>query len=107
MVPLWQRAKKDVTEEEYNRFYQEKFFDYENPLATIHLSIEGNITYKALLYIPARAPYDFYTKEYKKGLQLYSSGVLIMENCEDLLPEALPLCQGHCGFPGFEPEHLP
>ena len=94
MVPLWQRAKKDVTEEEYNRFYQEKFFDYENPLATIHLSIEGNITYKALLYIPARAPYDFYTKEYKKGLQLYSSGVLIMENCEDLLPEHFRFVKG-------------
>ena len=94
MVPLWQRAKKDVTEEEYNRFYQEKFFDYENPLATIHLSIEGNITYKALLYIPARAPYDFYTKEYKKGLQLYSSGVLIMENCEDLLPEQFRFVKG-------------
>ena len=94
MVPLWQRAKKDVTEEEYDRFYQEKFFDYENPLATIHLSIEGNITYKALLYIPARAPYDFYTKEYKKGLQLYSSGVLIMENCEDLLPEHFRFVKG-------------
>ena len=94
MVPLWQRAKKDVTEEEYNRFYQEKFFDYENPLATIHLSIEGNSTYKALLYIPARAPYDFYTKEYKKGLQLYSSGVLIMENCEDLLPEHFRFVKG-------------
>ncbi len=82
-----QRAKKDITPEEYNNFYKEKFFDFEDPVATIHVSVEGAVTYKALLYIPARAPYDFYTKDFKKGLQLYSSGVMIMENCEELLPD--------------------
>ncbi len=94
MVPLWQRNKKDVKEEEYNQFYKEKFFDYEDPLAVIHLSVEGAVTYKALLYIPGRAPFDFYTKEYKKGLQLYSSGVMIMENCQDLLPEHFRFVKG-------------
>ena len=72
-----------------------------------HASVEGAVTYKALLYVPARAPYDFYSKEYKKGLQLYSNGVLIMENCEDLLPDYFLLRQGHGGFPGPEPEYLP
>lgn len=94
MVPIWQRNKKDVTDEEYNSFYREKFFDYEEPLTHLHLSVEGNVTYKALLYIPGKAPYDFYTKDYKAGLQLYSSGVLIMENCEDLLPEHLRFVRG-------------
>ena len=86
MVPLWQRAKKDVTEEEYDSFYREKFFDYQKPLTHIHVSAEGSVSYKALLYVPAKAPYDFYTKDFKAGLQLYSSGVMIMESCEDLLP---------------------
>ena len=94
MVPLWQRNKKDVTQEEYNQFYKDKFFDFEDPIASLHLSVEGAVTYKALLYIPARAPYDFYTKDFKKGLQLYSSGVLIMENCEDLLPEHFRFVKG-------------
>lgn len=94
MVPIWQRNKKDVTEEEYKSFYREKFFDYEEPLAHIHLSVEGAVTYKALLYIPGQAPYDFYTKDYKAGLQLYSSGVMIMENCEDLLPEHFRFVRG-------------
>ena len=94
MVPIWQRNKKDVTEEEYKSFYREKFFDYEEPLAHIHLSVEGAVTYKALLYIPGQAPYDFYTKDYKAGLQLYSSGVMIMENCEDLLPEHFRFIRG-------------
>ncbi len=94
MVPLWQRNKKDVTDEEYNQFYKEKFFDFEDPAAVVHLSVEGAVTYKALLYIPSRAPFDFYTKEYKKGLQLYSSGVLIMENCEDLLPDHFRFVKG-------------
>ena len=94
MVPLWQRAKKDITEEEYQQFYKEKFFDFENPLATIHFSVEGAVTYKAMLFIPSRTPYDYYTKEYKKGLQLYSSGVLIMENCADLLPEHFRFVKG-------------
>ena len=94
MVPIWQKAKKDVTDEEYNNFYKEKFFDFEDPLAVIHASVEGAVTYKALLYIPAKAPYDFYTKDFKKGLQLYSSGVLIMENCADLLPEHFRFVRG-------------
>jgi len=94
MVPLWQRAKKDVTEDEYNSFYHEKFFDYTAPLSVIHTNVEGTVSYKALLYIPAKAPYDFYTKDYKAGLQLYSSGVMIMENCEDLLPEHFRFVRG-------------
>ena len=94
MVPIWQRAKKDVTEEEYNTFYREKFFDYNKPLRTIHISTEGSVTFKALLYIPGKAPYDFYTRDYKPGLQLYSSGVMIMENCEDLLPEHFRFVRG-------------
>ncbi len=94
MVPLWQRNKKDVTSEEYEGFYQEKFYDYTKPLRTIHISIEGNVSYKALLFIPAKAPYGFNTKDYKGGLQLYSSGVMIMENCEDLLPEHFRFVRG-------------
>ena len=94
MVPLWQRSKKDVTQEEYESFYREKFFDYNKPLQTIHFSAEGTVSYKALLYIPGKAPYDFYTKDFKSGLQLYSSGVLIMENCEDLLPEHFRFVRG-------------
>ena len=94
MVPLWQRAKKDVTEEEYDSFYREKFFDYTKPLRTIHFSAEGSVSFKALMYVPAKAPYDFYTKDYKHGLQLYSSGVMIMENCEDLLPEHFRFVRG-------------
>ncbi len=94
MVPIWQKNKKDVTEEEYQNFYKEKFYDYEAPVATIHASVEGAVTYQALLYIPAKAPYDFYTKEFKKGLQLYSSGVMIMEHCEDLLPDCFRFVRG-------------
>ena len=94
MIPIWQKAKKDVTDEEYNTFYKEKFYDFEDPLAVIHASVEGAVTYKALLYIPARAPFDFNTKDFKKGLQLYSSGVLIMENCADLLPDCFRFVRG-------------
>ena len=94
MVPIWQRDKKDVTEEEYETFYRDKFFDYNKPLHTIHYNVEGNVSFKALLYIPGKAPYDFYTKDYKRGLQLYSSGVLIMDNCEDLLPEHFRFVRG-------------
>ncbi len=94
MVPLWQRARKDVTEEEYDSFYREKFFDYQKPLARVHVSAEGSVSYKALLYVPAKAPYDFYTKDFKAGLQLYSSGVMIMEHCEDLLPEHFRFVRG-------------
>ena len=94
MIPLWQRARKDVTEEEYESFYREKFMDYNKPLRTIHSSAEGSVSFKALMYVPGKAPYDFYSKEYKHGLQLYSSGVMIMENCEDLLPEHFRFVRG-------------
>lgn len=94
MLPIWQRAKKDVKQEEYDNFYREKFMAMEKPLRTIVTSVEGVVTYKALLFIPPQAPYDYYTKEYKKGLQLYSSGVLIMENCEELLPEHFRFVKG-------------
>jgi len=94
MVPIWQRPKKDVTEEEYETFYREKFYDYTKPLKVIHSSAEGAVSFKALLYIPGKAPYDFYTKDFKRGLQLYSSGVLIMDCCEDLLPEHFPFVRG-------------
>ncbi len=94
MIPLWQRAKKDVTEEEYDSFYREKFFDFNKPLRTIHSSAEGTVSFKSLLYIPGKASYDYYTKEFKRGLQLYSSGVMLMESCEDLLPEHFGFVRG-------------
>ena len=94
MVPIWQRDKKDVTEDEYNTFYRDKFFDYNKPLRIIHYNVEGNVSFKALLYIPGKAPFDFYSKDFKRGLQLYSSGVLIMDNCEDLLPEHFRFVRG-------------
>ena len=94
MVPIWQRSKKDVSEEEYHTFYREKFYDYNKPLRVIHSSAEGTVSFKALLYIPGKAPMDFYTKDFKRGLQLYSSGVMIMENCEDLLPEHFRFVRG-------------
>ena len=94
MVPLWQKNKKDVTEDEYNTFYRDKFYDFNKPLRVIHFSAEGQVSFKALLYIPSKAPYDFYTKDFKRGLQLYSSGVMIMENCEDLLPEHFRFVRG-------------
>ena len=94
MVPLWRKNKNEITEEEYNRFYQDKFNDYEKPLKVIHSSTEGVATYNALLFIPARAPFDFYTRDYEKGLQLYSNGVLIMEKCPDLLPDYFSFVKG-------------
>ncbi len=94
MVPIWQRAKKDVSQDEYESFYREKFFDYNKPLRTIHFSTEGTVSFKALLYIPGKAPFDFYSKDFKQGLQLYSSGVMIMENCEELLPEHFRFVRG-------------
>ena len=94
MVPLWQRAKKDVTEEEYETFYREKFYDYVKPLRTIHSSTEGTVSFKSLLYVPGKAPFDYYTKDFMRGLQLYSAGVMIMESCEDLLPEHFGFIRG-------------
>ena len=94
MVPIWQRAKKDVTQEEYDSFYREKFFDYNKPLRTVHSSAEGSVSFKALLYIPGKAPMDYYSRDFKRGLQLYSAGVMIMDNCEDLLPEHFSFVRG-------------
>ena len=94
MVPIWQRNKKDVTQEEYETFYREKFFDYNKPLSTMHINSEGSVSFKALLYIPGKAPFDFYTKDFKRGLQLYSAGVMIMESCEELLPEHFRFVRG-------------
>lgn len=94
MVPLWKKNKKDVSEEEYHNFYIDKFNDYEKPLKVITSSVEGMTTYKSLLFIPSHAPYDYYTKEYEKGLSLYASGVLIMEKCSDLLPDYFSFVKG-------------
>ena len=94
MVPIWQRKKADVKPEEYNKFYQEKFHDFADPQRVITVSAEGAVTYKALLFIPGVTPFDYYTKEYEKGLQLYSSGVLIMDKCADLLPEHFRFVRG-------------
>ena len=94
MVPIWQRNKKDVTEEEYNEFYKQKFLDFDDPARVFANSVEGVVTYKSLLFVPGRVPYNYFTKEYKKGLQLYSSGVLIMDNCSDLVPEQFAFIKG-------------
>ncbi len=94
MVPLWKRRKSELKEEDYNRFYSEKFFDYEAPLHTVHTAAEGLVSYNALLFVPGRAPYDYYTKNFEKGLQLYSNGVLIMEKCADLLPDHFSFVKG-------------
>ncbi|MCQ4771671.1 molecular chaperone HtpG [Intestinimonas massiliensis] len=101
MVPLWQRPKSELKDEDYNQFYKEKFGDWEDPLAVIHTSAEGMVEYKALLYLPARAPFDFYTREYQKGLQLYSSGVLIMDKCADLVPDCFSFVRGVVDSPDF------
>ena len=94
MVPLWRRNKNEISEDEYNDFYQEKFYDFTKPARVIHTSVEGMVSYNSLLYIPAKTPYNYYTKEYEKGLQLYSSGVLIMDKCPDLLPDYFGFVKG-------------
>ena len=94
MTPLWKKDKKDITEEEYNNFYKEKFYDSENPLKVIHSSVEGQYKYISLLYIPKNLPWDFYNKDFEKGLELYSNGVLIMEKCGDLLPDYFSFVRG-------------
>lgn len=94
MVPIWKKNKTEVTEEEYNNFYKEKFYDYSDPLKSIHVKTEGTATYNALLYIPSQAPFDYYSKSFEKGLQLYSSGVLIMDKCADLLPDHFSFVRG-------------
>lgn len=94
MVPLWKRDKKKVTDEEYADFYKQKFGDYAAPAKVMQSKTEGTATYSALLFIPSRAPYNYYSKEYEKGLQLYASGVLIMEKCADLLPDHFSFVKG-------------
>jgi len=94
MVPLWKKSRGEVTDEEYNSFYKEKFFDWQDPLKIIRTSTEGVATYSALLFIPKKPPMDYYTREYEKGLQLYASGVMIMEKCADLLPDYLSFVKG-------------
>lgn len=94
MVPIWKKSDTEVSEEEYNSFYSDKFLDYEKPLKVVHSKAEGQISYDSLLFIPSHAPYDYYTKEYEKGLQLYSNGVLIMDKCADLLPDYFSFVKG-------------
>ncbi|MBP3461808.1 MAG: molecular chaperone HtpG [Bacilli bacterium] len=94
MVPLWKKNKKNIKEEEYDNFYQDKFYDFEKPLKVIHTSAEGLCSYKAILFIPSHEPYDFYSKDYEKGLSLYSNGVLIMDKCSELLPDYLAFIKG-------------
>lgn len=94
MVPIWKKSKEEVSEEDYNNFYKEKFFDFEDPLKVIHSKTEGAATYNALLFIPAKAPFNYYTKDFEKGLQLYSNGVLIMDKCADLLPDYFSFVKG-------------
>lgn len=94
MIPLWKKNKKDIKEEEYNNFYSTKFMDYEKPIKIIHNNVEGLTSYKSLLFIPSHAPYDYYYKDYKKGLELYTNGVLIMEKCEELLPDYYGFVKG-------------
>ncbi len=94
MVPIWQRPKSEVTQEEYNEFYKSKFGDWQDPLLSIHVAAEGNFEYKALLYIPSQVPMNYFTTDFKKGLQLYSSGVMIMDKCSDLLPDHFSFVQG-------------
>ncbi len=94
MVPIWKKDKKSIKNEDYQTFYHDKFFDYEDSIRVIHSSVEGKCTYTTLLFIPAHAPYDFYTKEYEKGLQLYANGVLIMDKCKELLPDYFSFVKG-------------
>ncbi len=94
MIPIWKKNKNDITEEEYSNFYTDKFYDYEKPMKTIHTSVEGQCTYTSILFIPSHAPYDLYSKEYEKGLQLYSNDVLIMDKCSELLPEYFNFVKG-------------
>jgi molecular chaperone HtpG len=101
MVPIWQRSKSSVKKEEYDKFYRDKFSDYTAPQSVVAVSAEGSATYKALLFIPGATPFDFYSKEYEKGLQLYSNGVLIMDKCSDLIPEYFRFVRGVVDSPDF------
>lgn len=94
MVPIWRKNKSELEEKDYSDFYKEKFYDYEDPVKTIHTSADGAVSYKALLFIPGHAPFDYFTKDYEKGLQLYASGVMIMDKCEELLPDCFGFVKG-------------
>lgn len=94
MVPLWKKNKSEVTEEQLAEFYKDNFHDYEKPLKSIYAKIEGGVTYDTILFVPSHAPYDYYSKDYKKGVKLYSNGVLITEKCEDLLPDYYGFVKG-------------
>ena len=94
MVPIWRKNKSELKDEDYNQFYKEKFFDYEDPLTVIHTSADGITSYKALMYLPARAPFDYYSKDFEKGLSLYANGVMIMDKCADLLPDCFSFIRG-------------
>ena len=94
MIPIWQRSRSEVSDEDCNQYYKEKFYDHEDPILTLRVNAEGAITYKAMLFIPSHTPYGYYTKEFEKGLQLYSSGVMIMDKCADLLPEHFRFVKG-------------
>ena len=93
-IPLWKKDKKKIKEEEYNNFYTDRFYDYSEPLKVMHFNMEGNVNFTALLYIPSHAPYDFYSKEYEKGLSLYTNGVLIRDKCKELLPDYFGFVRG-------------
>ncbi len=101
MVPIWRKNKSELKDEDYENFYMEKHFGYEKPLKYTHISVEGIVSYNAILYIPARAPFDFYTKEFEKGLELYSNGVMIMKKCGELLPDYFGFVQGLVDSPDF------
>ncbi len=101
MVPIWRKNKNELKQEDYERFYMDKHFGFEKPLKAIHTSADGVISYNMILYIPAKAPFDFYTKEFEKGLELYSNGVMIMEKCGDLLPDYFSFVQGLVDSPDF------
>ena len=94
MVPLWKRSKSEISEEEYNEFYKNKFMDYTDPMKVIHTTVEGNVSFTSLLYVPSKTPYNFYSQDYKRGLQLYSRGVFIMEDAEELIPEHFRFVKG-------------
>ncbi len=94
MVPLWKKSKNEISDEEYNSFYRDAYSDWEEPAKVIHTKVEGNVSYSALLYVPKKVPFDYYTKNYEKGLQLYSSGVMIMDRCADLLPDYFSFVKG-------------
>jgi molecular chaperone HtpG len=94
MIPIWKKAKSEIKDEEYNSFYKDTFYDYNDPMKVINTSVEGAVSYKAVLYIPSKAPFNYYMKSYEKGLKLYNGGIMIMEKCADLLPDCFSFVKG-------------